>query len=152
MASAGASRHARAVRLRFENAVLNALEHGDEERFVLPAHHLAGLTRQLHFAVSGPHAPAEVDRALRLIIALESKLASPTAADQLREVLRGDAKVREVLKRRYGRSVLDDKRRFLAQQGRDDGLQAPLQDRVLKKGPSRKLGGGASPLRFGRRR
>ena len=110
---------------RFERMLLDALQPGRAERFELPAHRLAALTRVLERAAEGPDADAEIDRALRLVVALKGRLASPTAAERLRSVLRAVPAVKAHLKAKRRRRDIDQMRGFLAREGRAAPLVAP---------------------------
>ncbi len=112
--------------VRFEAALLDALLPSGPERFELPLRSLPWLTSVLERVAVGPQADREIERALRLVVALNGSLKSPTAAQRLRSVLRAVPAVKEHLKaKRKRRGGIDVTRGFLAREGRAIALKAP---------------------------
>lgn len=116
------------VVVRFERALLDALlpAPGGEERFELPERCLPWLVSVLERAAVAPNADREIERALRLVVALDGSLKSPTAAERLRSVLRSVPAVKAHLRaKRRKRGGIDATRGFLAREGRAVALKAP---------------------------
>ncbi len=81
-------------------AILDALRHGEGERFTLTLD--APLDHALTAALSGPRPADELSDVLRLIVALEQSLGSPGAAETLRAWLRRSAAAKAVLGQLFG--------------------------------------------------
>jgi hypothetical protein len=112
---------------QLERAVLRALTHGEGERFTFKAGARALLERALKEDLEGPDRLDSVLCALRLAAAFDGSMRSPSAAAELRAVLRTDARVHRLLKN----EVIDEKpidrmRSFLRSEGREVMMRAPV--------------------------
>ncbi len=115
------------MKVRFERAVHGALLPGGQERFELPQHALPWLTSVLARVAASSNADVEIERGLRLICALKGTLASPTAAERLRSVMRSVPEVKAHLRaKRRKKGGIDATRGFLAREGRQQSLRAPM--------------------------
>jgi hypothetical protein len=120
---------------RFERQVLAALRPGDSERYELDPGRARTLARSLRQAAEGPDGPAELERAVALVVALEGHLESPSAAERLRSLLEADGAAKAVLTERFAPDAARPRPRNPA-----TPLQAPLHGSP-----------GPAVLRFGQR-
>src|SRR5688572_27545227 len=113
------------------------------EKLELPEEAEAPLRRILLRAAQGENARAEVEGVLRLMVALETRLASPTAASRLRSWLRDTPELHDLIRTLgfSGAKGLDFTRDFLRREGRSIDLAAPRYDSVTPAGavPLRQL-------------
>ena len=119
---------------------------GGTEKFELPKTAEAPVRRALIDAAAGAHAREEVESVLRLVVALETRLASPTAAIRLRAWLRDTPELHDLIRALglYGAKSVDQTRDFLRREGRSMDLGAPQLDSTAPDGaiPLRTLIGG----------
>lgn len=115
------------------HAVLDALRHGEHERFDFspgPA-----LDRALADALAGPRPADELSDVLRLVVALEQSLGSPAAAEGLRAWLKRSPGARGVLGQLFGAARgLDVGRRFAAREGREAAPTAGMYGAAAPEG------------------
>ena len=115
------------------HAVLDALRHGEHERFDFspgPA-----LDRALGVALAGPQPADELSEVLRLVVALEQSLGSPAAAEGLRAWLKRSPGARGVLGQLFGAARgLDTGRRFAAREGREAAPTAGMYGAAAPEG------------------
>lgn len=112
-----------------ERAVLDSLTRGERERFALVPHRAGAVKVALRASLQSKAAVAEVRRLLQLIVALDTTLQSPTAAEGLREIVRADPDAVALIQAQLGSADgLSAVRRFAAQQGQVHALSAPMID------------------------
>lgn len=106
------------------------------ERFELRAHEAPAVRRLLARIAERPDARAETKAVLRLMVALETRLSSPSAADRLREWLRQTPGLHPVIRSLgfSGAAGLDATRRLRAREGRTITRQAPRHDAAQPRG------------------
>ena len=120
---------------QFEEALGDRLVAGKAERFELPPANLKPLATALENAAGGHHGRAEVERALQLMVALRSNLASPTAATHLQELLATSLAARPHLEKLSpGGASPDAVRRFLQREGRSLPMVAPAMETQAEDG------------------
>jgi hypothetical protein len=103
--------------------------HGNE-RFELAARHEAPVRRALVRAALGANAREEMTGVLKLVVALETRLESTTAADRLRAWLRATPEIHDAIRALgfTGVKGLDFARAFKLREGRSLDLAAPQID------------------------
>ena len=120
------SLYAGGVAHRIDNVIFAVLCKGTCEKFELTE----DAARQLRAAFEGmmkrPGAESEVRRLLAIAVALERELESPTAASTLLAILRADPIASLIVSTKILREgAVDETRRFLRSEGREEVLRAP---------------------------
>lgn len=110
---------------QFEQGLAVYLINGSAETLELPVEAMTPLARVLHEVVTGPHALEEVKRAVQLIVALDSALASPTAAKRLGSLLVAEPKAIPFLQQLGAIDRTGRLRKFLESEGRATPLVPP---------------------------
>ena len=106
-------------RRRIERAVIEGLTTSGPERFNVAAHRMGAVKVALQASMQSGGAEDELRRLLRLIVALDSRLESPQAAEHLRALLRNDPDAMTVIQARIvPQERLEEVRRFAEEQGR----------------------------------
>lgn len=106
------------------------------ERFELPEIAESKVRQALLRAARGRQGPAEMDGVLRLLVALETRLGSPTAGARLRAWMRATPEIHDVIRGLgfAGVKGLDLTRAFKQREGRATDLAAPKVDAVAPAG------------------
>ena len=115
----------------FENLIVDALERGEVERYVLPADAEARLRR---IFVQAPMSHGALQDVLRLIVALETRLDSPTAAERVRTLVRTSPDATALLARRRLGKGIDQVRAHKTREGRRLDTQAPVHGARARAG------------------
>jgi hypothetical protein len=112
--------------MKASDAIVDRLIPGEAERFLLPADALPALRSVLEAVLRSPRAVEELREILRLSVALEQSLESPTASRVLLDLLKSDPEAVHLIGTRLTKKgVIDDTRRFMRREGRYDGPAAP---------------------------
>jgi hypothetical protein len=111
----------------FEDAIVGQLIRGEgSERFAFREHAAAILARALDRELDRPDPLHDVRAALKLSAALDGPLASPSAAAQLRELLRADPRARRLIETEVlDEQPIDRARSFVKSEGREVAAGAP---------------------------
>jgi hypothetical protein len=83
---------------RAVTAIRLVLRSGRTERFDLPVSCEDRISKELVRAARSEHAAAEAEGLLRLMVALETRLESPTAAERLRSLMRATPELCAVIR------------------------------------------------------
>jgi hypothetical protein len=112
------------VGFNFEDVLLVHLVRGCEERFELDAM-LAPIVRRW---LERDDAFEAVRAILKLAVALERDLESPSAARELKRILASEPTAVDLIRDRLlDRRPIDETRRFLRSEGREDAIRAPSE-------------------------
>lgn len=112
----------------FEALIVRALSGGEPgEPYVLSRAGAEALVQGFLELSAGPEARAEVEAALRWVVALDTRLDSPGAADRLRSIVRAEPNAAPHLSAlsAHAPGAIDGYRAFLEAEGRSAGLAAP---------------------------
>ncbi|MCK6549105.1 hypothetical protein L6R52_24895 [Myxococcota bacterium] len=112
----------------FERALLAELKKSEgAERFELEASSVSRLVRALERDLDGSDPLGAVQAGLRYAAAFDGKLASPSVAVAIRELLRRDVRAVALIRRSRAQtsSAVSETRRFLRAEGRTAAVRAP---------------------------
>ena len=139
----------------FEELVMQCLTRGRaDERFEIEAWKLPQIAKRLVPILKGTHAQAEVEQVLRLVVALETRLSSPSAAEQIRSILRAEPLAQPHLEVLAGITTtrVDALRGFLKSEGREVSVAAPKVPKAERRPPEASPDQPISPLYSNRKK
>ena len=120
---------------RIERAVMESLTSSDHERFAMVAERIGAIKVALQASLQTGDAVHEVRRLLQLIVAFETKLASPAVAEALRSVVQADPDAQALIRRHWPEGPMSEVRRYAEDQGRHQ--PEPLFKREVLGHPDR---------------